>query len=300
MAQRHTGPSRPDDDDPPGGLKARRSAAQRLHERLLALGTTDHYEDAELYDHEYADRLDDVRWYRALARKRTKDGEILELGAGSGRIACQLARDGHRVIALDRMPTMLDALARRASGKPWADRIRRVEADMCALPLPDASVDLVLAPFNGLMHLYTWETLLGCFREVDRVLKSGGTFAFDVLLPDIEWLTWDPDERHAVTRFVHPVTKERLVYSTNHRYDPQTQVCHIRIYYDEAPPRGRKFVPPPEPKRTVHLAHRQIFPEELRMLIATSGLRLESLTGDFADVPLRECDESQVAICVKP
>src|SRR5690606_22266532 len=132
------------------------------------------------------------------------------------------------------------------------------------------------------------------------VLVAGGTFGFDVMLPDLDWLTWDPDERHAVTRFVHPVSRESLVYSTNHTYDPQTQVCHIRIYYDEAPPRGRKFEPPAQPKRTVHLAHRQIFPEELRMLVATAGLQLESLTGDFFDVPLREATESQVAICVKP
>jgi ubiquinone/menaquinone biosynthesis C-methylase UbiE len=301
MAQRQNGSADPDPSGAPaGGLKARRHAAQRRHEQLLTLGTNDHYEDTELYDHEYADRLDDVRWYRALARQRAGDGEILELAAGSGRIACPLARDGHRVIALDRMPTMLDALRRRTDGKSWADRISPLQADMRELPLPDASVGLVIAPFNGLMHLYTWQCLLACFREVARVLPVGGTFAFDVMLPDLEWLTWDPDERHAVTRFVHPTTRERLVYSTNHRYDPQTQVCHVRIYYDEAPPRGRKFVPPPEPKRTVHLAHRQIFPEELRMLVATAGLQLESLTGDFLEAPLRETNESQVAVCIKP
>ena len=289
----------PADPKHPRGLAARREASRRFHEQLLVLGTQDHYEDADLYDHEYADRLDDVRWYRALARERGTPGELLEIGAGSGRITCPLARDGLAIIALDRMPSMLEALARRMQDKPWASRIRLLEGDMREIPLPDASVSLVIAPFNGLMHLYTWQDLLTCMREVERVLVPGGTFGFDVMLPDLDWLTWDPDERHAVTRFVHPVTRERLVYSTNHTYDPETQVCHIRIYYDDAPPRGRKFVPPAEPRRLVHLAHRQIFPEELRMLVAHAGLRLESLTGDFVDVPLREATESQVAVCVK-
>lgn len=262
-------------------------------------GTSDHYEDAALYDYEYADRVDDVRWYRRLARDRAGEHAVLELAAGTGRISGPLARDGHTVVALDRMPSMLDALRHRSEGKGWTERIQPLEGDMRELPLPDASVGLVIAPFNGLMHLYTWQDLLACFREVHRVLVPGGTFGFDVMLPDLEWLTWDPKERHAVTRFVHPVTGERLVYSTNHDYDPQTQVCHIRIYYDEAPPRGHQFRPPARPKRLVHLAHRQIFPEELRLLVATAGLELESLTGDFLDIPLREAEDSQVAVCKK-
>ena len=41
-----------------------------FHERLaaaLAAGSSEHYEDATLYDHEYKRRRDDVLWYRALA-----------------------------------------------------------------------------------------------------------------------------------------------------------------------------------------------------------------------------------------
>jgi len=269
---------------------------------LLQRGTYEHYQDAPLYDLEYQDREDDVRWYRELARD-TADGldtPILELGAGTGRVACPLAEDGHRVIALDRMPAMLELLRQKLVGTPHADRVTVMEGDMRDLPLADASVALVMAPFNGLMHLYTHRDLLSCFREVQRVLTPGGVFAFDVQLPDLDWLMWDPDKRHAVTRFRHPTTGEDLVYSTNHTYDPATQICHVRIYYDRASPRGRKFKPPPRPLRLVHLAHRQIFPEELRGLVISAGLELESLSGDFEDLPLRIGVESQVAVCRKP
>jgi ubiquinone/menaquinone biosynthesis C-methylase UbiE len=282
------------------GRSKRRERWEQRHEELLRLGSTDHYEDIELYDYEYADRTDDIRWYRRLAREVLGEGgEILELGAGTGRITCPLARDGFDVRALDRMPSMLAGLVRRIHGKEIAERIELVEADMRELPLPDGDVRLAIAPFNALMHVYTWRDLLRVFREVHRVLAPDGTFAFDVQLPDLDWLTWDPDERHAVTRFVHPVTGQRLVYSTNHRYDAQTQVCHIRIYYDDAPPRGRKFRPPPEPRRVVHLAHRQIFPEEVRMLVEVAGFRLVEHSGDFKGIPLGEASESQIVVCTK-
>lgn len=268
-------------------------------QRLLDLGTSDHYEDTALYDFEYADRTEDVAFYRRIARERAGGHPILELGAGTGRISCPLAEDGHRVLALDRMPAMLQALRARAKREKLSDRIEVLEGEMTALPCEDGSVGMVIVPFNGLMHLYRWDDLLACFGEVQRVLRPDGVFAFDVELPDLEWLTWDPHERHAVTRFVHPVTGDKLVYSTNHTYDAQTQVCHVRIYYDDAPPRGEKFVAPRKPRKLVHLAHRQIFPEEIRALVATAGLTLESLTGDFIGISLRTGVQSQVAVCAK-
>lgn len=275
-----------------------RFSAQR--QRLLERGTEDHYLDTALYDHEYSDRTDDIEWYaETLSRCAPAGGRILELGAGTGRVTMALAELGFQVVALDRMPSMLASLRQRIEQEGHLESVTPVEADMRSLPLPDASVDAALAPFNTLMHLYTWQDLLTCFREVHRVLAPRACFALDVALPDLEWLTWDSQRRHAVTRFKHPATGERLVYSTNHDYDPQTQICHIRIFYDEAPPRGGRFRPPAVPKKLVHLAHRQIFPEELRMLLDVAGFEIEQHTADFQGCSLREGNESQVVLCSK-
>ncbi len=270
-------------------------------ERLLQRGTTDHYTDAALYDFEYGDRLDDIRWYRKLAREVLGDaGHIAELGAGTGRISCPLAGDGHHVNAIDLMPSMLEGLRARAAEADCAAHITVHEADMRALPLRDGSVELVIAPFNALMHLYTWRDLLACFEEAFRVLGPGGTFAFDVQLPDIEWLMWDADKRHAATRFTHPETGEVEIYSTDHRYEHATQICHICLYYDEPPPKGRRFQPPPKPKRLVRLAHRQIYPEEIRALTATAGFEMVRHEGDFRGRALDAASESQTVVCTKP
>jgi SAM-dependent methyltransferase len=43
---------------------------------------------------------------------------VLDIGAGTGRVALDLARRGHDVTALDRDPRLLEALRERASGLP--------------------------------------------------------------------------------------------------------------------------------------------------------------------------------------
>jgi ubiquinone/menaquinone biosynthesis C-methylase UbiE len=269
--------------------------------RLLEQGTEDHYLDSALYDFEYKDQEGDIEWYQAIAGERAGELPILELGVGTGRIAIPIVHEGHALIGVDRMKEMLEHLQTKLDEEEEevAELIELIEGDITDLPIEDESVNLVLAPFNVLQHLYRWEDLLMCFREAHRVLKPGGTFAFDVLLPDLEWLMWDPDKRHSTTRFVHPVTKERMVYTTNHTYDFETQVCHVRIFYDRAPSRGGRFKPPRKPLRLVHLAHRQIFPEEIRNLLASAGFHLESLTGDFLDLTLSKDVESQVVVAVK-
>jgi SAM-dependent methyltransferase len=285
-----------------------RSKARGRRERerelaaLLDRGTNEHYLDPVLYDFEYAEQDDDVDWYGALADERGVGKIILELGAGSGRIAIPILMAGHHLIALDRMPAMLDHLfakldALAKAGERVPGRVERLAAEMTAIPRPDASVGLVIAPFNVLMHLYSWRELLSCFREVYRVLEPGGSFAFDVLLPDFDWLRWDPQERHAATHFEHPRTGQKLIYSTNHEYDPDTQICHIRIYYDDARSGLRSRA---KPLQTVHLAHRQIFPEEIRMLAGVVGFEIESHTGDFLDLSLNPDVEVQVVLCRKP
>ncbi len=258
--------------------------------RAVDLGAREHYRDAALYDHEYRRRRDDVRHYVALARRLVGDGgRILELGCGSGRVTVPLARAGYQVTALDHEPAMLAALAARRARLPAAvaARITPVTGDLRTFAL-GRRFDLVIAAFNVVEHLYTRVEVDACFGAARRHLRPGGHFAFDVQLPDPAWLVRDPSRRWARTRFTHPVTGEPLVYSTNHDYDPVSQIVVIRIYYTPTG-RGRE--------RVVVLSQRKFFPAELEALVAHAGLRLVERHGDFGGGPLGPGSESQVMLC---
>ncbi|MCA9667036.1 MAG: class I SAM-dependent methyltransferase [Myxococcales bacterium] len=261
----------------------------------LRRGTRDHYIDAALYDFEYRRRRDDVRFYRALAQKT--GGPVLELGCGTGRIALPLARDGIDVLGVDLSEPMLaHARERLARMRPKAarPRVRLVRADMHALPIV-GRFKLVIAAFNTLMHVYRSADLVALLSSLRERLAPGGQLAFDVLNPDIEWLARDDSRRWARTRFTHPKSGEKLIYSTNHHYDPVTQVALINIYYEPASKTGAGDGA--GRTRVVKLAHRQYFPEELLNLVQQAGLELVTRYGDFDNKALSAFSESQVLVC---
>jgi malonyl-CoA O-methyltransferase len=104
---------------------------------------------------------------------------ILDLGAGTGRIAAELKRRYRRarVLALDLAPGMLRAAGRHQS---LFRRFECICADAARLPLEAASVDIV---FSSLM-LQWCEPLDEVFAEVRRVLTPQGFFAFSTFGPD--------------------------------------------------------------------------------------------------------------------
>ena len=78
---------------------------------------------AELYDLVTpASFLGDAEWYRTKAREC--GGPVLELGAGTGRIALRIARDGVPLHALDADPAMLDKLRQKLATQPQEVRER--------------------------------------------------------------------------------------------------------------------------------------------------------------------------------
>ncbi|MGE0549506.1 MAG: class I SAM-dependent methyltransferase [Kofleriaceae bacterium] len=271
-----------------------RSNLQHLVLELADAGSREHYADAALYDYEYRRRRADVTFYRELAKRRLgKQGRILELGAGSGRVSIPLARDGHSVVALDQATAMLSRLEAKRARLPTAvrDRITPAQGELCTFTLRD-KFPLIIAPFNVVEHLYTRGEVDACLRRAAAHLAPGGAFVFDVQLPDLAWLIRDPRKRWAKTRFTDPSTGRAMFYSTNHDYDPISQIVLIRLYYEP--------VDGTAPARIVKLSQRKFFAQELEALVAHAGFRVTARYGDFSWGPLVETSESQVLVCEQP
>ncbi len=103
---------------------------------------------------------------------------ILDVACGSGLPALALAeRAGAtgRVVAVDVSPTMLMATRRKAAAA-GLENVETREADAASLGGPDAAFDAVTCK-DGLMFA---SDIVAAVREMRRVLKPGGRYAFTV------------------------------------------------------------------------------------------------------------------------
>ena len=233
---------------------------------------------ARFYDLDLADDPGDVDLYLALADRA--DGPILELAAGSGRIAVPLAAAGHRVTAVDVDAAMLARAGERArdEGVP-DDRLKVVEADLLDLQLPDAGrFGLAFIALNSIMLLASRGDQQQALHVLADHLAPGGIAVVDAWLPDIEdlgrfdgrllheWVRADPEADEPGTL----VTKTGTAI-----HAPASGTIVLTAVYDVASQGGptRRWI------RQDRL--RLIGADELAAFAEAAGLRVEQLAGGY-------------------
>ena len=114
----------------------------------------------------------DLTLWRELAREA--GGPVLDVGAGTGRVALRLAGEGAEVTALDRDGELLGVLAERAraAGLP----IETVRADAAGFDLPERFA-LIAVPMQTLQLLPDEAAREGFFASARRALMPGGLVA---------------------------------------------------------------------------------------------------------------------------
>jgi len=107
------------------------------------------------------------------------DGKmVVDVGSGTGRSTFQFARHAESVIGVEPEAAMRD-VAVRLAGEQHIDNVKFVPGTAQGIPLPDDSVDVVIAVTAGGLH--NEENIAAFSREAERVVREGGAiFSADI------------------------------------------------------------------------------------------------------------------------
>jgi SAM-dependent methyltransferase len=122
------------------------------------------------HDLECGGYAEDLALWRELAA--SAGGSVLDVGAGTGRVALDLARRGHEVVALDSDGELLDALRERAGDTP----VDTVVADARDFTL-GRRFPLILVPMQTLQLLGGAEGRARFLARARGHLEPGGLLA---------------------------------------------------------------------------------------------------------------------------
>lgn len=238
-------------------------AVQRYYESVLPF-----------YDAELAARGDEQFW-RALGRAYA-GREILEIGAGTGRVTALLAEHGARVVALDLAPPMLERARERLRG---VSRVTYVVGDVRRLALR-RRFDLIVAADDPFSHVIEDDDRDRALRTVTDHLAPGGRFVLDALR--LRFRAVDPPNGPGSVERRSEQEIElggRPVRVRQHwRCESDEPVCAVEYRYE---------LDGAEAARAAFAA-RYWTPAELRERLACAGLAIDAWWGGYACEPWDE------------
>ncbi len=246
---------------------------------------------ARYYDLTHNDLTVDLPMIFQLAEKA--DGEILELGCGTGRLLLPLIKGGFTVTGLDNSRAMLAQATAKLLRLPEDVRARvtLVEGDMTNLDL-DGRFALVIIPYNTLLHLnqkQVAKTLAG----VREVLSEDGRLFID--LPNPFTLAQTPNDRMLTLEriFTDPTTSNTVAQMASNHLDDEAQKLRITWIYDATDAEGIT-------RRTItYFDYHYLFAHQMELLINQAKLRLYSLTGNYNGSSFTEESERMLLLIGK-
>jgi len=188
------------------------------------------------------------------------------------------------VVGGDAAEAMLDR-ARQAADEQNLD-VRFVALDIRDFDLQQ-TFDAVVIAANSLLHLHDRDEFGRFFTMVRKHLAPGGRLLFDIFVPSQQLLSLPPHERQSLASFNHSTLGEITIEEIIH-YDAIGQIAHADWFWSR--PGMPDFWHTP-------LRLRQIFPQELPLLVEASGLRLVAPSGDSDRPPFEQGCRRQVTIC---
>jgi SAM-dependent methyltransferase len=250
---------------------------------------------ARLYDLDLLDDPGDLDLWLALAEKT--GGPILELMAGTGRLAVPLAEAGFAVTAVDLDPSMLRRAALRAAAadEEVEQRLELVLGDVVGLELPAAGTfRLAFVALNSMLLLRSREAQRAAWAALAAHLAPGGLAAIDAWLPEaadlarydgrlhLEYLRRDPERGAWVTK------------TAAAQHDGATGTVALTTFFDEGDP-GQ----PP-----VRWFRRDVVrltsADEQRVLAESVGFEVELIAGGYDLEPLGPHDDRLVLLARRP
>lgn len=227
--------------------------------------------DAEYYDRLHPAGGADVGLWLSFAGRTVRP--VLEMGAGTGRIALELAGGGHTVTAVDPSVAML-AIA-RAKNEERGLEVAFVEGSLADVPVRSGDeYGLVLVPADVFLHCPDGEAQLSALRQLGAALAFDGRLVVDLPGP-AACIDGQRDGEPVLVYSALGDDGARLDVWQVHEDDLATQTRTLSMRYERTLADGTVR------RRVSEHRLRYVYRFEMEYLVHLAGLNLLDVFGDY-------------------
>jgi len=227
----------------------------------------------------------ELAWY--LAAARASGGPILDMACGTGRLALVLAGEGFNVTGIDQSVGMLNQFNSKLREQPTAirERVRIENQGMTDFNLGERFNTVICC--DAFFHNLTVEAQINSLKCVTEHLAPMGCFTFNLPRPTCEYLLKSEasggKEFQERGRYDLPDGSGSLLVEQAQAGDIENQRITTILRFTRTNPEGL-VLDTGESSWTT----RFLFRYEAIHLLYRSGFEVESLVGDYNNVPVEE------------
>jgi len=237
---------------------------------------------AWLYDTDNRDNLlDDIPFYIDYAKQQ--NGEILELGCGTGRVALKLAENDFHVTGLDLSQEMLDIFRSKLKKRPnLKQNITIIHGNMANFSL-NKKFSMIIAPFRAFQALTDENDIKNSLNCIKNHLAENGIFIINVFDPKPERMT---EENWC---YLETIQWERLDEKTGNyivkkhwgdKIDTKNQIIYPHFAFEITYPDNKTE------RITENLQLKYYFQNQLQMLIENADMEIIETFSWYDKTPL--------------
>lgn len=224
---------------------------------------------ARFYDLDQRDNLIvDIPFYLEYAKKQ--NGNILELGCGTGRVSIELAKAGYFVTGLDLSESMLKIYKNKIEKLPQniQEKIYLKNGNMADFNL-NKKFSLIIAPFRTFQALTNDNDIKNSLKCIKNHLETNGIFIINVFRPyktlDKSWCSepkvqWERDDEKEGIHVIKKDYKEKI--------DIENQIIYPAFIYEIIDRNGNTEVY----KENLELKY--YYYEQLKTVLMNNGLKI--------------------------
>ena len=231
--------------------------------------------------------FDDYPFYRFLIE--SNPGQVLDLGCGTGRILCPLARDGISVTGIDSSHEMLEICQEKLSRSGLEAKLSL--GDMRKFDLSSQFDSILIPGFTFNLFLDTHE-IEGCLDACFKHLKTSGQLVLPTYIP-WEMLEGEPNQKPLKKRSESSSDQNgsRIVAWQGWEINRFDQLLRLRNRFQHLDFNG---IVQSEEDRTMAL--RWHLPYDMLTLLRKCGFGDVSVYGDFTFDPPESDSESVIYV----
>lgn len=228
---------------------------------------------AKHYDILYGHREDDLEMWLTLTADI--NGEILEVGCGTGRVLIPLLQYGKQVTGIDISELALQAARAKVEAGGFLNDVSLHVADMRNFNLAPKKFDFAFVPINTFMHCQTLSDQRATLTSIYHHLNPEGILVVDLFHPSPQRLLEADGRLLLENDLIDDLTNHTIQWFVARHLHLEQQVQEVTFILDEIKEDGTIL------RDSFSFSLRYLHRFEMTLLLRDTGFQVEKILGDY-------------------